>query len=105
MARGMHNQKHIVESGMFPLYRYNPALAMEGKNPFKLDSKAPSMSVKEYTATETRFSMLTKSNPAEAEKLVKLSQAHVDEKYRYLAGLEKMFADGVAAEDALKVIA
>ncbi|MBL0176489.1 MAG: pyruvate:ferredoxin (flavodoxin) oxidoreductase [Ignavibacteria bacterium] len=105
MARGMQNQKHIVESGMFPLYRYNPALALEGKNPFKLDSKAPSISVKDFTSTETRFSMLFKSNPAEAEKLAVLAQEHVNQKYRYLSGLEKMFAEGAAATDALKVLA
>ncbi len=93
MARGMQNQKAIVDCGMFPLYRYNPQLAAQGKSPFKLDSKAPNIKVKDFTSMETRFSMLHKSKPEEAERLNRLAQEHVDRKWRYYSNLEKMFAE------------
>ena len=78
MARGMTNQKLAVESGYWPLFRYNPQLEKEGKNPFKLDSKAPKVPVKEFMALETRFKSLEKSHPDRAKELMKLAQEDVD---------------------------
>ncbi|MDH7516432.1 MAG: thiamine pyrophosphate-dependent enzyme, partial [Bacteroidota bacterium] len=97
MARGMQNQKAVVESGFFPLYRFNPALAAEGKNPFKLDSKAPSLPVADFMKMETRFSMLFKSNPAEAERLMKIAEEYVRRKYDFYTRLEKLYAENAAA--------
>jgi len=77
MARGMTNQKNAVETGYFPLFRYNPELKNEGKNPFKLDSKAPKGMLTDFTSTETRFSVLTKMNPERAKELQKLAEADV----------------------------
>jgi pyruvate-ferredoxin/flavodoxin oxidoreductase len=91
MAKGMEHQKALVESGMWQLYRYNPLLADEGKNPFKLDSKPPTKRVKEFTMLETRFNMLFKSKPQEAERLAAMAQKQVDTQYRYYAQLEKLF--------------
>jgi len=102
MMKGMQHQKAVVESGMFPLYRFNPKLAAEGKNPFKLDSKPPSMSVKDFTATETRFSMLFKSKPADAEMLSRKAQDFVERKHRYYTSLERLFAEGVTAPEAVE---
>ncbi len=74
MRRGLETQKQAVQSGHFPLFRYNPALAAEGKNPLVLDSKKPSISYEEYAYKQTRFKMLTKSKPEEARRLLRLAQ-------------------------------
>ena len=74
MAKGMNNQRMAVESGHWPLYRYNPLLAKEGKNPFKLDSKPPKISFEDYAYMETRYKMLTKSNPEAAKDLMALAE-------------------------------
>ena len=58
MAKGMHQQKLAVESGYWPLYRFNPALEDEGKNPFQLDSHDPKIRLEDYIYTEGRYRML-----------------------------------------------
>ena len=66
LINGMTQQKLAVDSGAWPLYRYNPALAAEGKNPLTLDSKAPKIPLKDYVYNETRYSCwsrATKSAP------------------------------------------
>jgi pyruvate-ferredoxin/flavodoxin oxidoreductase len=77
MARGMTNQKIAVETGYFPLFRYNPDLIKEGKNPFKLDSKAPKGALSEFTSMETRFNVLTKTHPDRAKELLKLAEEDI----------------------------
>ncbi len=77
MAKGMQNQKAAVDTGYWPLYRYNPELIDEGKNPFKLDSKGLKMPFKDYAYMETRYKMLTKSHPQLAEELIKKAQEDV----------------------------
>jgi pyruvate-ferredoxin/flavodoxin oxidoreductase len=81
MARGMVNQKLAVETGYFPIFRYNPTLANDGKNPFKLDSKAPSKPLGEFFDVETRFKMLEKSHPERAKELFKLAQEDVTDRW------------------------
>ena len=71
METGMKNQKAAVDSGHWPLFRYNPDLAKEGKNPFKLDSKGLKIPFKDYAYMETRYKMLTKSHPEKALRLAK----------------------------------
>jgi pyruvate-ferredoxin/flavodoxin oxidoreductase len=71
MTSGVDAQKRAVQSGYWPLYRYNPALAAECKNPLQLDSKAPTISFDEYTGAENRYRMLKKANPAAADELMK----------------------------------
>jgi len=88
MENGLDCQKLAVDSGHWPLFRYNPELVREGKNPFKLDSKAPKIKLAEYAYNETRYKMLTKSHPVEAKKLMDIAQELVDERwkhYEYLA--------------------
>jgi len=63
MVNGLEHQKIAVETGHFPLYRYNPELAAEGKNPLQLDSKAPTQSFAETALKENRFKQLLKLNP------------------------------------------
>jgi pyruvate-ferredoxin/flavodoxin oxidoreductase len=66
MAFGLNQQKSAVLSGYWPLARYNPSLRAQGKNPFQLDSKAPSIPLKQYMYEEARYSMLARSHPREA---------------------------------------
>jgi pyruvate-ferredoxin/flavodoxin oxidoreductase len=82
MTTGMTNQKAAVECGHWPLYRYNPMLAREGKNPLRLDSKAPKIKFADYAYTEARYKMLTKSNPAEAKRLMALAEEDARRRYR-----------------------
>jgi pyruvate-ferredoxin/flavodoxin oxidoreductase len=96
MAKGMTNQRLAVESGHFPLYRYNPMLTREGKNPLKLDSKAPKIRFDEFSYLETRFKMLTKSNPEEAKHLLALAQSDVERKWKFYEELAK--EDGSTAK-------
>jgi len=71
MTRGVDEQRKVVECGHWPLFRYNPALAAQGKNPLQLDSKPPTISFEEYALGENRYRVLKKSNPKGAEKLMK----------------------------------
>ncbi|MFI5252581.1 MAG: pyruvate:ferredoxin (flavodoxin) oxidoreductase [Bacteroidota bacterium] len=82
MTKGMHNQKIAVETGYWPLFRYNPILEQEGKNPFKLDSKSPKLPLREFTALETRFKMLEKSHPDRAKTLSALAQTDVNVRWK-----------------------
>ncbi|MBU0639736.1 MAG: pyruvate:ferredoxin (flavodoxin) oxidoreductase [Planctomycetes bacterium] len=74
MTKGLETQKAAVQSGHFPLFRFNPALAAAGKNPLVLDSKAPSIEYKEYAYAQTRFKMLTKSKPEDAKRFLAEAQ-------------------------------
>ena len=78
MAFGMNQQKAAVLSGYWPLMRYNPALRKEGKNPFQLDSKAPSIPLKQYAYQEARYSMLARSDPETARNLLRIAQDDVN---------------------------
>jgi pyruvate-ferredoxin/flavodoxin oxidoreductase len=77
MAKGMHQQKLAVESGYWPLYRFNPALENEGKNPFQLDSHDPKIRLEDYIYTEGRYRMLQRSDPAAAKTLLTQAQESV----------------------------
>jgi len=82
METAMQNQKAAVDSGHWPLFRYHPDLAAEGKNPFKLDSKGLKIPFKDYAYMETRYKMLTKSHPKEAAALMIEAQADVVRKWK-----------------------
>ncbi|MCX7707130.1 MAG: pyruvate:ferredoxin (flavodoxin) oxidoreductase, partial [Anaerolineae bacterium] len=82
MAKGLNQQKLAVESGAWPLYRYNPQLAAAGENPLTLDSKPPKIPLKEYVYNETRYSMLVQADEARAEKLLKLAQEDVNNRWK-----------------------
>jgi pyruvate-ferredoxin/flavodoxin oxidoreductase len=89
MAKGMEQQKLATESGHWPLYRYDPRLKDEGKNPFQLDSKAPKIPLKDYVYNENRYRMLAQSDPEAAEELIKEAQEFVNERWRKYAELAK----------------
>ena len=90
MRTGLDNQKEAVESGHFPLYRYNPELSAQGKNPLKVDSKAPTMKFSEHALKENRFRILTKSKPENAKKLLEGADKHFAAKYDLLTKLADM---------------
>ncbi len=95
MTTGMQNQKAAVASGHWPLYRYDPRLAEQGKNPLQLDSKSPSIPVKDYAYNETRYKMLLLSQPEEAKKLIELAQRDVQKRYSFYQQLASLkYGDG-----------
>ncbi|ANV90444.1 pyruvate:ferredoxin (flavodoxin) oxidoreductase [Picosynechococcus sp. PCC 8807] len=88
MQTAMSHQKELVESGRWLLYRYNPDLKAEGKNPLQLDSRTPKGSVESSMYKENRFKMLTMTKPKAAKELLKQAQSDVDTRWRmyeYLA--------------------
>ena len=95
MRTAMNNQKAAVESGYWPLFRFNPSLALKGESPFKLDSKPPKIKLTDYAYLETRYKMLTKSHPAESKILMELAQKDVDSRWKQYvdinADYDKMF--------------
>jgi pyruvate-ferredoxin/flavodoxin oxidoreductase len=90
MSKSMSHQKDAVKSGYWPLYRFQPSEA-EGQ-PFKLDSHPPSIPIRDFVATETRFAILERTHPERAAELAALAQADADERWRYyeqLAGMHR----------------
>ena len=90
MSKSMTHQKDAVKSGYWPLYRFQPSET--GGTPFKLDSRPPSIPVRDFVATETRFAILERTHPERAARLAALAQADADERWRYyeqLAGVHR----------------
>jgi len=88
MGNGLQNQKEAVTSGLWPLYRYDPRLADQGKNPFQLDSKEPDYNLADYMYKETRFKTLKTANPERAKMLLEKAVEKAKRQYReykYLA--------------------
>ena len=83
MAKGMHQQKLAVESGYWPLYRYNPRLVEEQRNPFQLDSSDPKIALQDYIYTEGRYRMLQQSDPAVAKFLLGQAQKAVARRWQH----------------------
>ncbi len=82
LVHGLEQQQLAVQSGYWPLMRYNPGLRETGKNPFQLDSKTPSIRLKEFAYREARYTMLARSNPELANKLLKEAQDDVERQWR-----------------------
>ena len=80
LANGLEHQKAAVETGSWPLFRYNPENIAQGKAPLMLDSKAPSKPLAEYMANETRFQIVNKANPERYETLLNKAQELANEK-------------------------
>ncbi|MEC4817661.1 MAG: pyruvate:ferredoxin (flavodoxin) oxidoreductase [Scytonema sp. PMC 1069.18] len=88
MTTAMNHQKALVESGRWLLYRYNPDLHKQGKNPLQLDMRSPKQPVEQSMYLENRFKMLTKTKPTLAKRLLEEAQSEVDARwqmYEYLA--------------------
>jgi pyruvate-ferredoxin/flavodoxin oxidoreductase len=98
MSGGLAEQKAVVDSGHWPLFRYNPALIKEGKNPLTLDSGAPKLAFRDYAYGETRFKSLTKTNPVEAERLIMLAQEDINSKWAIYEAMAAQVAATVKTE-------
>jgi len=88
MSKGLEHGKAVVTSGLWPLYRYDPRLKEQGKNPFQLDSKEPSTSIEDFMYSEVRFKSLKQADPARADRLLSIAKTHAErvwKEYKYLA--------------------
>ena len=92
MSKAQTEEKLAVEAGYWHNFRFDPRKAEEGKNPFTLDSKAPTGDYQEFLMGEVRYASLAKANPARAEKLFGKSESEATAKYAYLQKLQKMYA-------------
>ncbi|UPW17280.1 pyruvate:ferredoxin (flavodoxin) oxidoreductase [Agarivorans sp. TSD2052] len=81
MQKGLEQQQNAVLSGHWPLIRYNPILRKAGQNPFTLDSLRPSLPLRHYREQENRYQILAKSNPQEAERLIKIAEQVAQQKW------------------------
>ena len=84
MSKAMEEEKLAVQSGYWHLFRFNPRKALEGKNPFTLDSKAPTKEYQEFIMGESRYINLKKQNPERAAKLFGEAEANAKAKYEAL---------------------
>jgi pyruvate-ferredoxin/flavodoxin oxidoreductase len=92
MSTAMGHQKEAVASAYWPLYRYDPRLGGDGRHPFHLDSRAPTLPLKEFALKEARYAMLARANPTQADQLLALAQRDVNERWRFyeqMAGIER----------------
>ena len=81
IRKGLEQQYRAVNSGHWPLMRYNPVIRDAGGNPFLLDSPRPRMSLEKYRSAELRFKVLKAADPEESERLIRLAQAQVDRRW------------------------
>lgn len=79
---GLNQQNKAVQSGHWPLLRYNPTLRLKNQNPFVLDSVRPSIALKDYAYNELRYKVLTMTNPEAADRLMKHAQELVNLKWK-----------------------
>ncbi len=91
MAGAQTEEKKAVTSGYWHLFRYNPQLKAEGKNPFTLDSKAPTTEYGDFLRGEVRYSALERSNPNRAKELFEKAETAAKDKYDYLSRLGKLY--------------
>jgi pyruvate-ferredoxin/flavodoxin oxidoreductase len=100
LRKGLEQQKLAVQSGIWPLYRFNPALIAEGKNPLIIDSKEPSIPVSQYAYNETRYRMLLHGNEQRAEELMKLAQKDVQGRWALYSQMAAMHYDAAIGGNA-----
>jgi pyruvate-ferredoxin/flavodoxin oxidoreductase len=91
MSMAQTEEKRAVEAGYWHLFRFDPRLKAEGKNPFQLDSKAPTGDYKEFLLSEVRYSSLARQNPERAEKLFDYAAKNAADRYDYLVKLSKLY--------------
>ena len=91
MSKAQTEEDLAVKAGYWHCFRYNPALAEEGKAAFTLDSKAPSESYQEFLNGEVRYNSLMRANPAKAERLFAKSEGEAKARYEYLNKLITLY--------------
>ncbi|HEB98603.1 MAG TPA: pyruvate:ferredoxin (flavodoxin) oxidoreductase, partial [Thiotrichales bacterium] len=95
-----HQQQLAVGSGHWPLFRYDPRRAQQGRNPLHLDSPEPSIPYRKFVESETRFNMLWRTHPEQAEAMLEQSQAEVIHRYHYYKQLASLpWKDTARAEE------
>jgi pyruvate-ferredoxin/flavodoxin oxidoreductase len=100
MSLGFNQQKLAVDSGAWMLYRYDPRLRDEGKNPLQLDSREPKVDVKEFMYNEVRFRSLTQMMPERAEELLDLARADVTARWHMYKQMAEMDYSWAALPEA-----
>jgi len=98
MANSLEQSSLAVKSGLWPLYRFDPRLAEEGKNPLQLDSKKPRIPLPEFAYNETRFRMLVQSNEKRAEMLMAKAQQGINERWTLYEQMSKLSYDDNGSE-------
>ncbi|MET0093016.1 MAG: pyruvate:ferredoxin (flavodoxin) oxidoreductase, partial [Sedimenticola sp.] len=81
MANNLKQQELAVNSGHWPLFRFDPRKARQGENPLHMDSKEPSIPYRDFVTSETRFSVLMRTHPEEAEQFLQQAQKGVRDKF------------------------
>ncbi len=94
MAKGLEQQKLAVTSGAFPVYRFDPRLIDEGKNPLILDAKEPTTRLEDYVYNETRYRMLLQSDEERAEKLLELAKKDIKSRWTLYQQMAAMHYNG-----------
>jgi pyruvate-ferredoxin/flavodoxin oxidoreductase len=97
MRLGMQQQKLAVDSGYWPLLRYQPTEARRGPGDLRLDSRPPKIPLKDYAYRETRYRVLAASHPEEAKRLLEEAQRDVDERFTKLQEQERACAGAALA--------
>ena len=90
MTNGYQEHKKAVDCGHWPLFRFDPRLKAQGKNPLQLDSKAPTLDVEEYIYGENRYRTLKVSNPQAAAELLELARADAAHRYALIQQLANL---------------
>jgi pyruvate-ferredoxin/flavodoxin oxidoreductase len=99
MQKGLQQQKAMVDSGRWLLYRYDPRRTENGENPLILDSRSPKISIEQAMYSENRFKMLTRSNPDEAKRLAKLAQTDADTRWQLYQALAARSIDASRSQE------
>jgi len=81
MSNNLRQQDMAVNSGHWALFRYDPRKSAQGENPLHIDSKAPSLPYRDFLASETRFAVLNRTHPDDAERYLRLAQSHVQTRF------------------------
>ncbi len=94
MAKGLEQQKLAVQSGHWPMYRYDPRLAEQGQNPLLIESKEPSIPISQYAYNEARYKMLTQMDEVRAEELMRAAQKDAQSRWRLYQQMASMHYNG-----------
>ena len=82
LSNNIRQQELAVDSGHWPLFRYDPRRTEKGENPLKMDSKEPSIPYRDFASTETRFSVLQRTHPEASERFLRQAQQHIRTRYQ-----------------------
>jgi pyruvate-ferredoxin/flavodoxin oxidoreductase len=93
LQNNIRQQELAVDSGHWPLFRYDPRRSEKGENPLKMDSKEPTIPYRDFASTETRFSVLERTHPEHSERFLRQAQHHIKTRYQLYEQLAKLAVD------------